>query len=804
MSRVDPYETPLGRTTKRTVNGVEETYAFDTLGRLQSDTNALGTFTYGYDGVTSRLNSAGYPNGQTTALAYLDNTQDNRLSQIKHLTPSGAILDQFDYSYDGPMGRISHWGQQQPGATPGTTATNTYDLSYDARGQIKRATINADNSSQDTGVWNYDAAGNRTGVQAGSGTLSTMVPTSTNAQFSLRGEGSVRVAGALSKWAQVSVNGQAASVDTSSNTFEAAVPLAVGAQTLTINATDAGGNTASSRYQLAITAGTEEDFSYDSNGNTTALSPVASGVAAQGMEWDALNRVVAIVQGSHRTEFGYAGSGKRVRITEKDAGSVTTDRLYVDNEERDAGSGQLLRRFYTQGEQRVSGSSPGAYFYANDHLGSTRELTDSVGNVQASYSYTLWGARTTLQARVDTESGFTGYWHHAPSGLDLSATRLYSAAFGRFISKDPLQEGGGLNLYRYCGNNPVSRSDPSGLVWGMDGLDNSAYDGFFQGAADFASNFGSFATFGASDWAEDALGLSSSIDKCSWSYKAGGAAAFLVGMLDGESEAEEINLAERCLFGCFVAGTLVDTAKGERPIESVQEGDLVWSKDIASGTAELRPVTNTFHRTSADEVNVELSSGETVHTTPEHPFWVVGVGWCRAENLGAGEVLSTEDQHEAKVVAATHRNSSAEVFNFSIEHAHTYFVGAERILVHNNCAGESAAEEGLVDLAKFREELGPIPGGGIADGGVLARLDVGGQSFYGINAHGTEITLSVNAITATHAEADVFQQAFNAGVRGGDAILYVDAALCKACGLNGGVMSMARQLGLDTLKIITP
>jgi RHS repeat-associated protein len=118
--------------------------------------------------------------------------------------------------------------------------------------------------------------------------------------------------------------------------------------------------------------------------------------------------------------------------------------------------------------------------------------------------------------------------------------------------------------------------------------------------------------------------------------------------------------------------------------------------------------------------------------------------------------------------------------------------------------GESQAvkglsAQGLADLAQFRSTLGLGTGEG-----TLAKLEVSGQSFYGINAHGQPLSMSVNAITATHAEADAFQQALNAGATGGNATLYVDRALCAACGQNGGVRSMARQLGLDQVTVITP
>ena len=86
----------------------------------------------------------------------------------------------------------------------------------------------------------------------------------------------------------------------------------------------------------------------------------------------------------------------------------------------------------------------------------------------------------------------------------------------------------------------------------------------------------------------------------------------------------------------------------------------------------------------------------------------------------------------------------------------------------------------------------------------MTRLDVGGRSFYGVNAHGQKITMRVNNISKTHAEMDAFQQAFNAGARGGKGRLFVDADLCGACGKNGAVRSLARQLGLTELQVVTP
>jgi uncharacterized protein RhaS with RHS repeats len=45
----------------------------------------------------------------------------------------------------------------------------------------------------------------------------------------------------------------------------------------------------------------------------------------------------------------------------------------------------------------------------------------------------------------------------------LAAYRTYDPYIGRWISRDPIGEQGGINLYAYVGNDPVNGADPSGL-----------------------------------------------------------------------------------------------------------------------------------------------------------------------------------------------------------------------------------------------------------------------------------------------------------------------------------------------------
>ena len=112
------------------------------------------------------------------------------------------------------------------------------------------------------------------------------------------------------------------------------------------------------------------------------------------------------------------------------------------------------------------------------------------------------------------------------------------------------------------------------------------------------------------------------------------------------------------------------------------------------------------------------------------------------------------------------------------------------------------------ELAEFRQQLNLPLAGSESDRATVAKLEIGSSEFFGIssgsNPNPRKITLRVNPISKTHAEADAIQQAFDAGIRGGRARLVVDRDLCRACGQNGGVKGMAKQLDLEELEIISP
>jgi len=168
--------------------------------------------------------------------------------------------------------------------------------------------------------------------------------------------------------------------------------------------------------------------------------------------------------------------------------------------------------------------------------------------------------------------------------------------------------------------------------------------------------------------------------------------------------------------GCFVAGTLIATESGLKPIEDVEVGEYVYSKNIETSAIELKRVEMTFIKTNSSIYKIQID-GEEIVTTKEHPFWVVNKGWVEAKDLKAEDrviqkngIIRTIDQ----VIYAP--SNGTTVYNFSVEDNHNYFVTDRAILVHNNnpCAGNIADKFRNVDndILDVMEKSASNPKGG--------------------------------------------------------------------------------------------
>ena len=332
-----------------------------------------------------------------------------------------------------------------------------FDFGYDSIGQLKSATLkDASQVILKSYNYGYDTGGNRN-LEAIDSLVTSEIPNNLNQlQMQQGGSGQLPIRGTTNEATlSVTVNGNTAIVK-GDNTFEGEAAVTAGNNTVTVVATDVNNNSTTKSYSVVVTGSGTKTLIYDANGNLTSDG-------TRTFEWDPLDRLSAVAIGTHRSEFTYNGVGQRVKVLEKDAGTVvsTKNLIWVGPEiceERDANNA-VTKRYYGQGMQLGATN----YYYTHDHLGSVREMTDTSGSVRARYDYDPYGRRTKIAGDMDPDFGFAGYYYHQGSGLNLTRYRSYDPNFGRWISRDPIGEIGGINRYSYVGNSGVNFVDPTGL-----------------------------------------------------------------------------------------------------------------------------------------------------------------------------------------------------------------------------------------------------------------------------------------------------------------------------------------------------
>jgi len=160
--------------------------------------------------------------------------------------------------------------------------------------------------------------------------------------------------------------------------------------------------------------------------------------------------------------------------------------------------------------------------------------------------------------------------------------------------------------------------------------------------------------------------------------------SILAGVLIGEAAGEVLEVDPEDT--CFPAGTLIATPYGDRRIEDLKVGDLVWTKDTDLDLDLICPVEQTFLHSTSDIVIIDFGD-DLVETTSNHLFWVADLGWVQAQYLMSGQCLGTQFSEGMQIVQTHSVPKSCEVYNIQVGCGHTYFVTDLRLLVHNKPMG---------------------------------------------------------------------------------------------------------------------
>ena len=140
------------------------------------------------------------------------------------------------------------------------------------------------------------------------------------------------------------------------------------------------------------------------------------------------------------------------------------------------GQGQLLES-YTRGvglagdigtivavtHHAGSSGPPGTYYVHHNHRGDVIVTRSTGGATVGTYGYSAFGALTYRPGSYDVcRFKFSSKERDPSTGFYYYGYRFYAPTLQRWISRDPIGERGGLNVYGYALNDPAGKVDAYG------------------------------------------------------------------------------------------------------------------------------------------------------------------------------------------------------------------------------------------------------------------------------------------------------------------------------------------------------
>ncbi len=410
----------------------------------------------------------------------------NRLLQVKN-TPSADAEIGFGYQYNDA-------NQRTRVDTSVDSAFWAYD--YDKLGQVTSGKKYWSDNTPVAGQqfeYSFDEIGNRTQTKSGGDSLGGNLRVASYENKNLNQltnravPGTLDVIGNALAGATVTVNSQATT--RKGSYFHAAVPVNNGTTNVYQSITNVAtlGGSFITNGNVFVPKNTEV-LKYDLDGNLTNDGRWT-------LTWDGENRLISMIStnvvdaAKKKILFNYDWRGRRVSKLLSNyvsgAWQLATNQTFVyDGWNLFLLNGSGGVRFFTHGTD-LSGTMQGAggvggllgileqgttssnYFVAYDGNGNVAGLVSAHnGTISAQYEYDPFGnvVRSTGTKALMNPLRFSSKYQDDESGWSYYGYRYYNPVVGRWVSRDPIEEVGGLNLYGFVENAPSLRFDALGLI----------------------------------------------------------------------------------------------------------------------------------------------------------------------------------------------------------------------------------------------------------------------------------------------------------------------------------------------------
>ncbi len=430
-----------------------------------------GVFAYSYNfqPASSLVTGIQLPNGATIANSY---------DSLARLTGT-ALNDHWNHALDSYTYTPDALGLRTNIVRNLGLTSSTVTVGFDNIGQLTSWTASdaggTPRQNEQLG-FSYDAAHNLHTRNNGN-LAQTFTTDAANQLNSVSRSGTFTMSGATpAPAASVTVNGQTAQVYGDFTFAATNLTLANGNNTFTTVAHNAYNLLATNSVTINLPA----SVSLNSDGNGSLTND-----GLRSFAFDAENQLPNITMaGSWKSDFVYDGLNRR-RIArdfawQSGAWVLTNETHYIYDgrlliQERDTNNNALVtytRGLDLSGSLRKAGGiggllartdTNGSTFYHADGIGNVTALIDARENIVARYLYNPFGKVTGQWGPLAPVNVMQSSSKPAYRGIVDFGLRWYSPDLARFLNQDPIQELGGINLYRYVRNNPLRFIDSYGL-----------------------------------------------------------------------------------------------------------------------------------------------------------------------------------------------------------------------------------------------------------------------------------------------------------------------------------------------------
>ncbi|HEX2938555.1 MAG TPA: RHS repeat-associated core domain-containing protein [Ruminiclostridium sp.] len=215
--------------------------------------------------------------------------------------------------------------------------------------------------------------------------------------------------------------------------------------------------------------------SYDGSAITyDAIGNPLSYIGGWNFTWQQGRKLATAANGQTSISYKYNSDGIRTQKTVN--GTATNYYLEGGNIAwQTDGTNTIHYTYDSDGDLAYMNLNGNLYYYERNAQNDIIGLVDSNMNEVVTYTYDSWGKLLNIGGSLAGTVGkinpfrYRGYYYDTETGLYYLQSRYYDPNTGRFLNADNQVSVGsdltGMNLFAYCGNNPVNREDTDGSSW---------------------------------------------------------------------------------------------------------------------------------------------------------------------------------------------------------------------------------------------------------------------------------------------------------------------------------------------------